>query len=112
MSFQPPTREVLATAWRPVIVDYIWRLVPIIQPGVVLTSWHRGPFRNRREGGKAESQHLFSLATDWAGDRAGLLRMLDLAPAQGLVAVDGGGHIHVQRFPKGALRRAGIVFPT
>ncbi len=96
---------------RPLIVDYLRRLVPAIPAGVHLASWFRDPLWNANVGGHASSQHLYALATDWDGDPLALRQLELFAAFRGLVAVNEGDHLHVQRFPHGALESVGFPFP-
>jgi len=107
---QPPASVV--GFWRPWILAMLRRAVYAWQPGLTPTSWWRSPAENKRVRGDAESQHLFGLALDVAGPPVELARFARLAEASGLVAVSYGTHVHVQLFPAGTLRRAGVEFPT
>lgn len=79
--------------------------------GTTVTSWWRSPQHNRAVGGHPESQHIFALAIDVAGTRDQRRDIVTAARRVGLTAVDEGSHVHVQAFPAGALRRAGVRFP-
>ncbi len=96
---------------RGLIVDYLRKLVPTIPSGVRLASWWRDSDRNATVGGHPQSQHLYALATDWAGDPLALRQLEVMAEFYGLTAVNEGDHLHVQRYPHGALARAGFPFP-
>lgn len=98
--------------WVPHIQEFVWRANSLPLQGLTVTSWWRGPGHNRNVGGSAESQHLFALAVDIAGDIQRLRRVAQGAAAMGLFAVLEPGHLHIQRHPAGALRRAGVTFPT
>jgi len=108
-----PPPELLRSAWFPWILHFYWRAVPLFfqVPGLELTSWFRTAADNRTAGGSAESQHLFGLAWDLTASRPILPRLAAAATRQGLVAIQEGDHVHLQLFPKGALARAGVVFP-
>lgn len=69
--------------------------------GGSVTSYWRTIDHNREVGGAAASQHLYGLAADVVGvpKRAFVVAMR----AVGLVAIDEGDHIHVQRFLRGTL---------
>ncbi len=79
----------------------------------IITSWFRSPFENRRVGGDPDSQHLVGLALDLIPGK----KSLDLAineaasgfAAVGFVPVPAPTHLHVQTFPGGLLRPAGVL---
>lgn len=98
--------------WIPHIQDFVRRANSLPLEGLTVTSWWRGPGHNRSVGGSTESQHLFALGVDIAGDRRRLQAVAERAPLFDLVAVLEPGHLHIQRYPAGALRRAGVTFPT
>lgn len=72
--------------------------------GVTVTSWYRDPIKNEEEGGEPDSQHLVGLAVDVVGPGVDLFarRCSDL----GMIVVPEIDHLHVQRYPKGALSEA------
>jgi len=109
-----PPPSLLASAWFPFIANFYWRAVRLffMFPGLILTSWFRTPEVNRVSEGDPESQHLFGLAWDIDTPRTLRGQVLDAARALGLVAVDERTHVHVQLFPRGALARAGVRFPS
>jgi len=108
-----PPPALLASAWFPFILNFYWRVVPLAQRfhDLRVSSWFRTPEKNRTEGGRAESQHLFGLAMDLVVPRIQLFPLTASAQVQGLIAVQEGDHVHVQAFPAGALARAGVQFP-
>ena len=110
----PPPNSLLSSAWLPIILAFYWRAVALFfrfGGQLTLTSWFRTPEQNRAAGGNEESQHLFGLAWDIAAPAALLPTVASFARAGGLVAVQERGHVHLQLFPAGALRRAGVTFP-
>ena len=109
---RPPPTELLQSAWLPVIVAYVRRLIPALSRDLSLTSWYRDPIHNHSVGGDPHSQHLVALATDWAGPPDALDQLVELARLQGLHPVARRGYVHVQAFPAGALGRIGVEFPT
>lgn len=71
------------------------------------TSWFRTVPENVRVGGDPHSQHLMGLAVDVLPpqDRKQRTRLLELARSHGLVPIDEGDHVHLQRYdasPPGA----------
>jgi len=73
---------------------------------VGVTSWWRGPSDNLHAGGSPDSQHLLGLAIDLTPVSGQLLENLSRV---GLIAVDERDHIHVQAWPAGVARAAGIL---
>ncbi len=110
---QPPPVQLIRSGFRPFILSFYFRLFLILQhiPGVILTSWWRSFDENVAAGGEAQSQHLFALAADLDVPAPLVSHTLELARQIGLIAVDGGDHVHVQLFPAGALAAAGVLFP-
>ncbi len=96
--------------WIPWIQQFVARVNSMRLFGVTVTSWWRGPQHNRQVGGSRESQHLFALAIDVSGSREKLTALEQQAWGVGLVPVMEPGHLHIQAFPAGALRRAGVTF--
>jgi uncharacterized protein YcbK (DUF882 family) len=93
----------LVAAIGPHIRDFIAR-ARAANASLAVTSWYRSRAHNDAVGGARFSQHLLGLALDTV-PVAGAQRA-QLAAAfrrQGLTAVDEGDHLHVQRFPAGAL---------
>ena len=67
MPAEQPPPELLATAWRAWIVDFLNRVVDSeIPDGAVWTSWFRTPQENQRVGGAPWSNHLVALGLDAA----------------------------------------------
>ena len=110
---QPPPLDLIESAWRPFLDIFVHRANVLLQwvPGLTFTSWWRSPAGNRDEGGDRESQHLFALAADFTGSQDRLRLAIWLGRSVGLIMVPSAGHVHSQLFPKGALARAGVVFP-
>jgi hypothetical protein len=104
-----PPRELLASAWRPIIFEFIRRVARSLQPGQQITSWYRDPLTNQREGGAPTSQHLFGLALDIVGPGQQLSQAI--ARDAQLIAVQEFDHLHIQFLPAGVLERIGVTFP-
>lgn len=107
----PPPALARDPVIRPLIVDYLRKLIRVIPPGVQLVSWYRDADHNATVGGHPESQHLYALATDWTGDPLALRRFELFAEFAGLHAVSNTNRLHIQRYPAGALSAAGFPFP-
>lgn len=77
-----------------------------------ITSWHRSQSENQRVGGLPDSQHLVGLAFDVEPGkpsvRLGINEAADRFRQAGFVAVPFVSHLHVQTFPAGLLRDAGV----
>ena len=114
MALRAPPTLLLLSAFQPFILAFYFRLVLVLRaaPTGVLTSWFRSFEENVSEGGDPESQHLFGLAADFDVPRASVGLVLAVARGVGLIAVDERTHVHLQLFPKGALARAGVIFPS
>lgn len=83
----------------------------------IITSWWRSPSENRRVSGAPDSQHLVGLALDLQPGRPRVALSLDESADRfrqaGFIAVSavrkvGESHLHVQTFPPGLLRDAGV----
>ncbi len=111
-----PPPELLATAWLPFIVNFYWRVARLFFdrrfPSLFLISWFRTAEQNRTAGGDVESQHLFGLAVDLSVPLDQSQVLTEAGRALGLVAVNEHDHVHLQLFPRGALARAGVTFPS
>ena len=79
----------------------------------ILTSWFRTPIENRRVGGHPDSQHLVGLAFDVIpGKGTSTLAINEAAQifqGFGFTVSPAKGHVHVQTFPPGILRPAGVL---
>lgn len=79
----------------------------------ILTSWFRSPFENRRVGGNPDSQHLVGLALDVVPGKAHLQLAVNEAAGTfsefGFLPVPASTHLHIQTFPAGVLRQAGVL---
>ncbi len=110
VAIPPQTIILTVERWAPGIYrELVRRLIAAAAPvpfGVKVTSWWRGPSENRHVGGKPDSQHLLGLAIDLVPVTGALLANLTQV---GLLAFDDGDHIHVQAWPAGVARRAGIL---
>lgn len=73
------------------------------------SSWWRDEETNRRVNGHPDSQHLLGLALDVTGPPGVLADFLISSRLQGLVAIDEGTHAHLQLFPAGTPRDAGLL---
>lgn len=99
----------------------IWRPIEGLAPGVYsefiravvagigtrrasVSSWWRSPAENRQVGGDPYSQHLLGLGVDLVVEDAQLA--VTSLTQFGLVALNEGSHVHVQRFA------AGLVAPV
>jgi len=106
---RPPPSELIF----PVTREFLRRLVVGLGAlPIQATSWFRTPEENRNAEGDSESQHLFGLAVDIVGSDDALRRAIVAARGVGLIAVPEPSHLHVQAFPRGALARAGVRFPS
>ncbi len=78
----------------------------------VITSWYRSPSRNVAASGAADSQHLFGLALDLVPGKPSLQLGINEAAGRfreaGFVVVPFPTHLHVQTYPAGLLRSAGV----
>lgn len=86
------------------VADFVARVRRAWIRGNTVTSWWRDPISNEEAGGEPDSQHLVGLAVDVDGPFLQLFR--DRCDAEGLVTVREHDHLHVQRYPKGALAEA------
>lgn len=79
----------------------------------VITSWWRSPLENRRVGGSPDSQHLVGLAFDVVPGKGSFQLAVNEASQRftesGFVTVPESTHLHVQTFPAGLLRQAGVL---
>ncbi len=79
----------------------------------IITSWYRSVLENRRAGGHPDSQHLVGLAFDVVpGKGTSVLAINEAAQAferYGFQVVPSQGYLHVQTFPPGILRPAGVL---
>ena len=75
--------------------------------GVLATSWWRDKANNERVGGYQDSQHLLGTAVDLVGED--LREILADLTRRGFVVVNAGDHIHVQAWPAGLARSAGLL---
>ena len=79
---------------------------------IIVTSWWRSLLHNRAVKGKPDSQHLVGLALDIEFAKANARFEIKEAAAtfaeRGFVAVPFSTHLHIQTFPAGLLRSAGV----
>ncbi len=112
MSVTIPPSSIIFTVerWAPGIYNELVRRVIAAASAtpfsLTLTSWWRGPSENLHAGGSADSQHLLGLALDIAPVSGELLANLF---SVGLIAIDERDHVHVQAWPAGVARAAGIL---
>ena len=80
---------------------------------IIITSWFRSPFNNRAVNGNPDSQHLVGLALDVVPAKQNLSSSINEAAASfaefGFVVVPASKHLHIQTFPAGLLRPAGVL---
>jgi hypothetical protein len=78
----------------------------------VITSWYRSPSQNVAASGAEDSQHLFGLALDVVPGKGSLQLAINEAAGRfreaGFVVAPAPRHLHVQTFPAGLLRSAGV----
>jgi len=79
----------------------------------IITSWFRSPLENQRVGGHPDSQHLVGLAFDVVpGKGTSALAINEAAQIFqhfGFTVDPADTHVHVQTFPPGILRPAGVL---
>lgn len=79
----------------------------------IITSWYRSPSQNRDAKGLPDSQHLVGLALDVIPGKGSIQLGVNEAAGRfreaGFVAVPFSTHLHVQTFPKGLLRKVGVL---
>ncbi len=104
----PPPIE-FARMFLPVYQWFVPRLNHLVDGGAIPSSWFRTAALNALVGGSSESQHLFAFAADFAyrGELSPLV-LREEARRIGLIAVAEKDHLHVQIFPAGTLRAAGL----
>lgn len=103
MSAVGPPPELLYRYW-PLYEDAYWRMGYLHRSCPCrLTSLYRDEESNRAVGGAPRSQHLLALAGDWVVSEEYKGQFLQTAAFLGLIAIDEGSHIHVQRYEAGAL---------
>ena len=103
MSVQGPPPELLYR-FLPLYQDAFWRFATLHRmfPARV-SSMYRDEAHNRRVGGAPRSQHLLGLAVDWVVPAEYRDQFIQVARFLGLVALDQGHYIHVQRYAAGTL---------
>ncbi len=78
----------------------------------IITSWYRSPSQNRQVEGDPDSQHLVGLALDVVPGKPSLALAIQEADARfaeaGFFPVPAQTHLHIQTFPAGLLRSAGV----
>lgn len=78
----------------------------------IITSWWRSPSQNRSVGGLPDSQHLVGMALDLIPGKKSLRFAINEGAARfqevGFIAVPASTHLHIQTFPAGILRSAGV----
>lgn len=99
MSIQIPPPEILDD-WRPFVVQFLVKLIPIADGMQSITSFWRSPEKNRQVHGSPKSQHLIGTALDVV-PRGDFEAFKERARLAGLVAVNEGDHVHLQLFQAG-----------
>lgn len=78
----------------------------------IITSWFRSVGENRSVGGNPDSQHLFGLALDIVPGKKSVQLAINEAAGRfgeaGFVVVPTSTHLHIQTYPAGLLRSAGV----
>lgn len=108
----PPTSIVWTVdRWAPGIYRAFWEaLVGGLQGvPVSVTSYWRDPTVNAAVGGLADSQHLIGLGIDIAPEAGRMGEAASILQARGLTVVSYPSHLHVQAWPAGVARRAGLL---
>lgn len=79
----------------------------------ILSSWFRSPNENRRVGGHPDSQHLVGLAFDVVPGKGtsplAINEAAQIFKRFGFTVEPERTHVHVQTFPPGILRPAGVL---
>ena len=79
----------------------------------IVTSWFRSVNENRRAGGHPDSQHLVGLALDVVPGKGtselALNEAAQIFRGFGFIVEPESDHVHVQVFPPGILRPAGVL---
>jgi len=109
---RPPRRvveavELFAPGFWSAFVYFINDAVASVSAPVTLTSWYRNEADNYRVGGHNDSQHLIGAAVDLHAGTPG--KLIEELTRRGFIVVDEGDHIHVQAWPAGLARRAGLL---
>lgn len=118
----PPPRRIVAFFegiipgfWGRWLSAAIWALREIdgdVGGDTIITSWWRSPGENRRVGGNPDSQHLFGLALDVVPGKPSFKLAVSEASSRfmeaGFVTVPAERHLHIQTYPAGVLRNAGV----
>lgn len=74
-----------------------------------ITSWYRTAEHNVAVGGQIGSQHRYGCAFDLVvPDPAQRVQAMAALRRETFFVIDEGDHLHVQAFPAGALRKAGL----
>lgn len=104
MSVTGPPYELVYRYW-PLYEDAIrrFRALVMYNPEARVTSWYRDQKRNMEVGGAPRSQHLLALALDLAVPETEKARLVATAHMLGLIPIDEGSHVHVQRYEAGIL---------
>lgn len=108
----PPTSIVWTVErWAPGIYRAWWTTLIGTLAGepVGVTSYWRDPASNAAVGGLPDSQHLIGLGIDLVMPPEKLNEAASALAARGLIAVLYPTHLHVQAWPAGTARRAGLL---
>ena len=109
---RPPFRviqgvELFAPGFWDAFVYHINDAAAAVTGSVSASSWYRNQADNERVGGDKDSQHLLGAAVDLVAARPE--KLASQLTARGFVVVNEGDHIHVQAWPAGIARRAGLL---
>lgn len=108
---QPPPTSIVWTVerWAPGIYQAFWSaMIGALQSMPVgVTSYWRDPAANAAVGGLSDSQHLIGLGIDLIP--AEMDEAARRLTSRGLIVVPYPTHLHVQAWPAGIARRAGLL---
>ena len=105
------TRHGVLLAFGPQILSFLMELSPVlVRHRCILTSWYRDRASNEAAGGASSSQHRVGLAVDLVPTRGTYGALMRSCQRRDLVAVFELDHVHVQRYPAGALAAIGVDF--
>jgi hypothetical protein len=99
--------ELFAPGFWAAFVHHINDAAGSVTGPVTVSSWYRNPTDNERVGGNKDSQHLLGAAVDLVASRPS--ELYQELTRRGFVVVNEGDHLHVQAWPAGVARRAGLL---